>query len=232
MSRTRPNGMLAGFFAVCATLPIPARGQDTLDAPEPSYARTSVSVQAGLLGLGVEVQRFLNDHVSVRAGYSGLSQALPEIEADVAAFESSVSLSGARLLVDVYPFQTRGLHLTGGYFLGQNRVHGTAPVSEGDSYTLGDNEHASEDVGPLHLEFLLHDAAPIVGFGFAGRPGRGLSFTSSWGLILHRVGIALRAPDARDPRIQEDLRREESELNDQIPIPYVPFFGFGLRWGF
>jgi hypothetical protein len=103
--------------------------------------------------------------------------------------------------------------------------------------TIGSRTYSPRAVGTLTGTTEFEDVAPYVGIGFGNAVSvqAGLSFVFDLGVVIQSYDITLTAdgPANLIPGFQEDLRREEDDVEDDLNRYKVyPVLAVGLAYRF
>jgi hypothetical protein len=146
----------------------------------------AVRVNAGTLGVGVEVAKLVASRLAVRVGAQGFSYGRAQ-EFDGVTYDARARLRTATVLLDLYPARRGSFHVTGGAIVGTGEITGTG-VPEGGYYVNG-TEYSAQDVGALRGAVTFPRVRPYAGLGWGTPANRGTSVR----LVLD-LGVALGTP--------------------------------------
>ncbi len=172
----------------------------------------AVKANAGTKGIGGELAVSLHEKFNVRAGanffsFSYFYETEPDDDFDL---DAGLSLSNYSAMVDWHPFGNR-FRLSGGIIYNGNTV--TAEMQPKQSYEIGGDIYAPEELGILEAEVTFSPITPYLGLGF-GNAFRGSSFGMNveLGAMFQgspRVNMSadgLLAPSAsQGPQFEENL---------------------------
>ncbi|RMH23459.1 MAG: hypothetical protein D6701_00260 [Gemmatimonadetes bacterium] len=173
--------------------------------------------QAGTMGIGGSAIIGLTSKLNVR-GEINTFLIEPEVEFSDVPFKIELPTM-ARILVDFYP--AGGFHITGGLFFG-GTVETKGDFEVNETIEIGDMTYTGSDVGTLTGRLDLGDASPYVGIGFGNPVGKtiglnldlGVAFTGEPTVDLDATG----GPIVNDPTFQAELRKEESNIQDDAGV--------------
>jgi len=165
-----------------------------------SFEHLSVSVNAGTLGVGVQVAAPVNQYLSLRTGlmmlkytydyeydgyieYQGYRETLP------IDMEAKANMVNGLLLADVFPFRNRRFHVTGGFFLGTSDIIKVKAVSDLDPNRLieiGDIIIKPQN-GKVAAHLETNGFKPYVGIGFGSSvtKSKRVGFKFELGAMFH-----------------------------------------------
>lgn len=145
-------------------------------------------------------------------------------------YEAKLSLSSLSLLTDWFPF-SNAIRLTGGILVNLNKVD--INLTPTNSYTVGGDVYAPEDLGVLNAKVDFNTVSPYIGLGI-GNPtsgDSGLKFTFDIGTIYQgSPKVDLSATGLIEPSAAPD---QEAQLEDNISwFKWYPVVSFGLMYKF
>lgn len=134
----------------------------------------AVKANIGTLGAGGELSMSVHEKINVRAGANFFSYSyFYETDADDDYdLDAGLNLSNYSAMVDWHPFGNR-FRLTGGLVFNGNTV--TAEMQPKQSYEIGGDVYAPDELGNLEAEISFSPITPYLGLGF-GNALRGSSF--------------------------------------------------------
>lgn len=142
------------------------------------FEHLSVSVNAGTLGVGVQIAAPVNQYLSLRTGlmmlkytydydyeevirYGNYEDGLP------IAMEAKANMVNGLLLADVFPFRNRRFHVTGGFYMGTSDIIKVAAKAEVDRLIeIGDVIIDPGTSGRVAAHLETKGFKPYVGIGF------------------------------------------------------------------
>ena len=210
---------LLPFLAVAALLASPASAQGQ------GFAVTG---QAGTLGVGGGAIIGLTDKVHIRGTFDFFPFE-PEVDFSDITFDVELPTS-VRLLVDLYPVGS--FRLTGGIL-----IQGDVDVT-GDflgSVEIGNTTYTDTEVSTLsgNLNF---DTAIYGGIGFGNPIGKSVGISLDLGVGVRsepKVTLLATGSVATNMDFQQDLRREESDIQDDADLlRYYPVISLAISIGF
>lgn len=172
----------------------------------------AIKANAGTKGIGGELAMSLHEKVNVRAGANFFTFSyFYETDADDDFdLDAGLSFSNYTAMVDWHPFGNR-FRLTGGLVYNGNTVN--AEMQPKQSYTIGGDVYAPDELGNLEAEVSFSPITPYLGLGF-GNAFRGSSFGMNFELGAMFQGAprvnmkadGLLAPSAsQSPQFEENL---------------------------
>jgi hypothetical protein len=210
----------------------------------PARAETALSVNAGSLGLGVELTQSFSPYLDGRVGFHGGN--LTErrrLVADVDYDATAKARTGTALL-DWHPAAT-GFRLTGGVVYNGSRVDALSRIPDSGVYRIGGVNLPAAQVGRLRGRADFKTFAPYVGLGWGGplASHSRLGFTFDLGAFYQGApnvtltpvlpaGSPLDNPVGRAllaVAVAEEERRAEKDLSS---YKYYPVLSLGLSYRF
>lgn len=166
----------------------PAQGQFLQDR------NFALGLYAGTTGIGGEVATNISNTFTFRLGFSAFGLKVAETIDDDPSMDidGNMRLNSFSMLVDYFPFQGRGLKLTGGFIYYDLDVSASAVPIE--SYTMNkgrDNERtfAPERLGTLDMGLRYpNKLMPYLGFGFGNMVSSGSPLTFMFNLGMMYSG--------------------------------------------
>jgi hypothetical protein len=213
-------------------------------ASRPARAETAVSVNAGSLGLGVELDQSFSPYLDGRLGIHGgnLSERR-HLVADIDYDATAKARTGTAFL-DWHPAAS-GFRLTGGVVYNGSRVDAESRLPASGVYRIGGVDLPAAAVGRLRGRAEFKNFAPYLGLGWGGplaAHGR-LGFTFDLGAFYQGspsvtwtpvlpAGSPLNNPVGRAilaVAVAEEERRAEQDLSG---YKYYPVLSLGLSCRF
>ena len=234
----------AGLLATVAAVELQAQGivatplPMTLTPPDAAAPATphldlGVGVTFGILGLGVEGSKLINDHIGVRAGFSTFSMNR-NITIQSISYALKLKLQGVPLLVDLYPFARGSFHFSGGLVLNQVQLSGSGT---GAAFTLNSNSYTAAQLGTLGASIKYPSAGPYFGLGF-GTPARNslIAFTTNFGVVLSKPTVGLTSTGgtaSNSAQLQADLAAQQAKTQTSVnKLPVLPVLSTGIMLRF
>ncbi|HVK99351.1 MAG TPA: hypothetical protein VM553_06030 [Dongiaceae bacterium] len=200
------------------------------------------------LGYGLEADYILSDKFSVRGQFNTLDYD-DTFKEDGINYDGTLDLSSFGVLLDWHPFGG-GFRVTAGGFSVDNEVTGVGSGS--GTYEIGDATYVVEESDNLKVDALIElgdGFKPYVGLGWGHSPSNkgGLLLSVDVGLLLQDSpsvdltasgtatdeGSGLTVDMATDPTVQEELRKEEQNLEDDLKdLDIYPVISLGVGWRF
>jgi len=187
----------------------------------------ALGAKVGTTGLGLEATLGMTETLNLRGGIYGLKYGY-DFEEEGIDYKGDLHLQSAAAMLDWHP-GGGGFRMTAGLFYNGNELKGRA---------AGDLE-IGNDTYDVRLDATVDwtDAAPYLGIGYgnAVRGGRvafaldaGVMFTGSPDVRLSATG-----PGTSDPGFEDDLRREEQSLKDELSdFKLYPVVSLGVTYRF
>jgi hypothetical protein len=162
------------------------------------FEHLSVSVNAGTLGVGVQVAAPVNQYLSLRTGlmmlkytydydYDGqiIIDGVDEPGVNI-PMKAEANMVNGLLLADVFPFRNRRVHVTGGFYMGTSDIvkvsasAATRPVEIGDVIIKPINARVA-----AHLETSGFKPYLGIGFGSSVTKRNRVGFKFELGAMFH-----------------------------------------------
>jgi hypothetical protein len=215
------------FVIFLFTLAIPAvLAENKKDSQGSGWA---IGAKAGTLGIGVDVSRSIVPRVlnlRVGAGFFSYKTDLNEEGID---YSAKLKLSTVPIALDVFPFKN-WFRLGGGVVVNLNEIEGTGHSNTG-TFTIGDRQYTSQDVGEINGKIKFNRASPYFGLGFNNpikRSGR-IGFFTDIGLLYHGTPVASLSTTKTIPGLQTEIDKEVQSINQDIKdFKLTPVIQFGL----
>lgn len=186
------------------------------------------------LGLGVEGTARILPKLNARLGVNYFPYTYDGEEDDV-DYDIDLNLFSGSALLDWHPF-AGVFRISAGLVLNANELDMKARPT--GLVEIGDREYAPADVGTLSGDVDFRSVAPYVGIGWGNAVGK----DQRWGFVCDLGVVFQGSPDAAlvasgpiasDPTFQEDLAREEENLEDDLDFfKYYPVISFGISYKF
>ena len=234
--------------------------EETLPETE-STAQTSKSgwaivPEASTLGLGGQIVRKISPNFNARVGANAFKLGIDVNETEF-EYEGDLNLFNVSTLLDLHPFKSSGLRISGGAIFGNNNIEGTADVSDRVSDELGEVEIEGQtiDIRDLNIDNLAtidadieinNSVAPYVGIG-GGNPvgaGKGLGFWWNLGVVFissPEAEVSSNISNDVPAELREEveaaadraLENEERDLEEELDvINLYPVVSLGLSYQF
>jgi hypothetical protein len=186
------------------------------------------------LGLGVEGTAQILPKLNARLGMNYFPYTYSAEQDDV-DYDIDLNLFSGSALLDWHPF-AGVFRISAGLVLNGNKLDMEARPKE--PVEIGDIEYDPADVGTLSGEIDFNSVAPYVGIGWGNAVGKDKrwGFVCDLGVVFQGspdVSLAASGPIASDPTFQEELAREEENLQDDLDVfKYYPVISFGISYKF
>ncbi|GAB2786064.1 ornithine uptake porin CarO type 1 [Halomonas shantousis] len=194
----------------------------------------SVGAGIGTTGYGGSVSYRFHDNLALTAGYSGFTYDGMDYESDDADYEGDFDIDVYGLTLDYFPFGGR-FFLSAGAVRPDIAMQVVGRPKAGQTYEFNGTTYTSEDVGNLQGDVSLGDSVqPYLGLGWRGSHRSGLGVFSQVGVFLTDAEVNLSATGAaNDPRLRQDLQREEDDLRDDVDkLSVYPVAVVGIEYTF
>lgn len=193
----------------------------------------AVGLKAGTPGIGLEVTAGITSAFNLRTGFNNLGLNGNATKSDI-DYDTDVTLSSIPVLIDWLPFEGSGYHVTGGIFINNNEIKGSAKSQA--SYKIGDQEYSAGEVGSLTGKMDYNSISPYFGIGWGNAVGKDTRFSVSMniGVILQGnpdVGINADGTLKNNPLFQKELDKEAENLKNEIDeYEYFPVITAGFSY--
>jgi len=227
------------YFSVFAALVVMSLNQQLVHAG-------SLGAHAGTLGFGVEATQSLHRKLNSRIGFNTLSTSL-EDSYDGVDYNANIDFKTLTALLDWHPFAGT-FRLSGGLVLNNSAITiRNKQITQ--TFTFGNSNYTSSDLA-LEGDISFQPFAPYVGLGWSSAPAKksGFGFSAEIGIMysgspdiqLSASGTATDQNNpnstfnvAADPGFQENLAREEKNLQDDYKkYKYFPVLSMGVTYAF
>lgn len=208
------------------------------ESSQPAYQdRLTVGVQAGTLGLGIQVGYALTDRWSVKGVYNHYDYDYTSVENDI-DYRFDLGLRNAGLLASYKPFDN-GFRVTGGIYHNGNEVDGRARYSGSDTLTIGNTVYSGTDIDRLDADISFNKIAPYLGVGYTKQISR-VELNADLGVLYQgSAKVGLRATPnasldaAQREQLRQEVERERRDLqNDLDDFKYYPVATVGVSYRF
>jgi len=198
-------------------------------AAAPAAAQTGIGVKVGSLGIGPEFTKSLKRDVNLRLGANFFNHGYAGTEDDV-EYDFKLKLKSATGLIDLHP-GGGSFRVSGGLVVNDNALDAVG-VPTG-TYRIGNTTYTGAQVGTLTGRVDFRRTSPYGGIGFGNMAkGSGPGFFLDLGVVFQgspRVTLTASGPAAGAPQFQEDLRREETNLRNDLKVfKYYPVVALGV----
>jgi hypothetical protein len=199
-------------------------------------ADVGVSLRAGTLGLGADVNIGLTENLNLRLGYSLYDYDETIEETDV-TYDGELKLRNATALLDWHAFGGGFRFSFGG--VGANTEVDVVGKPTGGTYEIGDRVFTAAQVGSLTGKIEMgNSVAPYLGIGWGNTvdaAGR-VTFLFDIGVVyMGSPEVSLVAscgasvPAATCAQLRDAVEQEEAELQDDATdYEWYPVIGIGL----
>lgn len=213
----------------------------------------AVSLKAGTLGAGVELDYAINEKFNLRVQLNSFTYD-DSFDEDGITYSGDLELKSVGLLADWRPF-SGVFKLTGGAYKNDNKISAAA-VSNGEAeFEIGNYSYAGSASDPLTLAANLdlgNGTAGYLGFGWGNSYSSGLSFSVDLGVLFSgsaqaRIAASGTAYRVDNPDVQFDVAGSSAEaqmFRDEIEaerlnlqgdlddFEYYPVISIGLGYRF
>lgn len=191
-----------------------------------------VSLRAGTLGGGIEISKWLVNHIGARIGVNYFSLSRDSIKQTDVNYDVHIKLTSFDALVDLYPSARGSFHFTAGLITNPAKVTGTGRPTGSGTFTLNNHVYTAGQVGTLTGEAKFAGAEPYLGLGFGTAASKhgGVSFIFDLGAAIGKPKISLTATGAAsNPTLQSDLNAQiVTTQKDADKLWAYPVLALGL----
>jgi hypothetical protein len=199
----------------------------------------NIGLTAGTLGAGINVATPINKNFQVRFNVNGAKYNTSGKQEDI-DYDVDLKFANAGIMVDYFPFESVGFHLTGGAYYNANKIDGTARPTSTKPITINDVDYTIDQLGELDAKLDFDKFAPYVGLGW-GNDSRseGFSFSLDLGVLVGRTNVSLTpvygpaATPAIIAQIDSDVAEEQKKLDDDLDkLKVYPVIMVGITYTF
>lgn len=213
----RTNKVLAGLLVLMCLAGITSVRADIGINPRASTLGVGAQVTWGIndsLSVGVEANRF---DKSINDAYGGIN------------YRYEIDSNSFAVLGHWYPSGRGGVfRLTAGLYRNDSQVSGTAGLTSGSSYTIGNNTYTAAQIGSLTGTATFDKNAPYLGIGWGGRPGERFGFTFDLGAMYvgaPRVSLATTGGVVTAADLEAERQQVENDFRN---VKWFPLIAFGV----
>jgi hypothetical protein len=202
----------------------------------------AVIPEAGTLGFGASVTKFLTSNLNARVGLNAASIGLGGYQKrkEQVTYDANLNLLNVSTLVDYYPFRDSGFRVTSGLVFNDNNLEGKARIKDGVSFEYDGNRYTNKDIASIKGKVSFpNNIAPYLGIGWgnAVKPGKRWGFSANLGVVFAgspQVDLdANIVNNSLSDQINRDLRVEEKELEDDLKgFSIYPVLSLGVSYQF
>jgi len=199
----------------------------------------NVGLTAGTLGAGINVATPINDSFQLRLNVNGAKYSHTQKEEDV-DYDADLKFANVGLLVDYFPFESVGFHLTGGAYYNGNKIDASGKPNASGNIEINDIEYDVTELGKLDAKLDFDKFAPYAGIGW-GNDSRseGFGFSLDLGVLVGQTHVGLTptygsaATAAVRQSIDADIVAEQKKLDDDLDkLKVYPVIMFGVTYTF
>jgi len=199
------------------------------------YAQNfSIVVKGSTLGAGVEAETAFSRAIGGRVGVNYFTYGYSGTEDDI-DYDFDLGLMSVTALLDWHPFKG-SFRISGGVIYNGNNLDAKAKTSA--TYDIGDTTYTGAELGTLKGKIDFNTIAPYLGIGWDTSFGKknAFGFIFEAGAIYQgspQVDLSADGPIASDPTFQEDLSKEEDNLQDDLEkFTVYPVVAIGVSYRF
>lgn len=229
------NMLFAGGDSLTPVEPATELPETTIE--DTSSRLYNVGLKVGTLGVGIDVSTPINDSFAFRVNVNGATYSHSATEEEI-DYDADLKFANAGVLVDYFPFESVGFHLSAGAYYNANKIEAQG-VPNG-TYTIDGKDYAASDIGSLDAKLDFDKFAPYVGLGW-GNDSRseGFGFSLDLGMLVgktHTDLTATRGSTADDTtwaEIQDSVAAEKEKLDDDLDrLKVYPVIMVGITYTF
>lgn len=203
-----------------------------------SFADTSLGLNIGTLGGGIELAHAFGERLGFRVSANGLNYDRTQTH-DSVDYDAKLQLESGQLLLDWFPF-ANNFRLSAGPMYNGNKLTLDGKPSAGGTFTFNGNTYSASGVASVNGKVDFRKVAPYVGLGY-GRPvGKGWSFAGDLGVLFQgtprtslSVTCGASTPAATCTQLQNDVAAEQNKLDgDMHKFRFYPVASIGLAYVF
>jgi hypothetical protein len=248
--------VLAGMMVSQALAQMAGMGEYKLRVGVEPFSSVAVQLKMGLAGPGIDLATPVASKLNLRAGLSFFSYD-PKFAVDGENITGTIKLRAVNEAFDFFPFGNAFRISPGVTFYNGNHIAATTGVAAGQTFTLNGVVYISSPSDPIRGMFNLefgNQLAPSLTMGFGNmisRKGGHWSVPFEIGaeylgkkpqIALALMGSACQggtlpancSPAATDPTTAQNVRAEQTNLNDDIPtqLRFFPIVSIGVSYKF
>lgn len=194
----------------------------------------SVGGKVGTLGIQIEAQTNLSPQFNARLAVGGVGFTYG-ISVDDINYDFDMSLYTAGAFLDWHP-GGGVFRFTVGVIGNSHNFDASAGTDPNKFYQIGDASYPGALLGTLHAEAEFNRFAPYVGIGL----GQSFGVENQWGVqadlgVMYwgEPDVSLRASNSGIPGLEENLKREESRIEDELKnLRFYPVLTLGVYYRF
>jgi outer membrane protein W len=203
-----------------------------LCAPVVALAGQGAQVYAGGGTLGVQggLAMDMTQNLGMRVEMYGLGYAHGISTSDV-HYNANLQLQGVGAYLDYFPAEQKGVRLTTGVLLGDNKITAHAKANQA---TFKINGHPYDATGQwLDADAEFDGLRPYFGIGYGHNTARkGLGFFADVGFAVGKPNVSLTASPqlaaAAAADIQAERKKVQDKLNQNLPFGLYPVISVGI----
>ncbi|MBN1895700.1 hypothetical protein JW906_14500 [bacterium] len=184
----------------------------------------SVAVQAGTMGIGLDVAKAFSPKWAARIGGNFFSYSIDSENDEYGIkYSGDLKLQSFSILADY--FLGGGFYLSGGAFINNNKIEASGMSSIPREYD--NSTYTPEELGDFSVAVDFSKFAPYLGLGF--RSAGTIGFAMNLGaLYMNSPKVAMQATGMIEPTAEQAPQVEE----DLKGLKLYPVFSLGLVIGF
>jgi outer membrane protein W len=192
--------------AVAPVAPVPVENV----APA-AIASHSISLKAGTLGVGVDIEHMFNKKHALRFNINGLKVSKTKTLDDV-KYDLDLKLLNAGLLYDYHPWEG-SFRLSVGVYYNGNKIEGSATPAS--NVTIGNTTYTPAQVGRIDAKIDFKKIAPYIGIGWSSTETKGWHFTADIG-VMYSGTPKVSLKTTSNLVSQADIEQEIQNVKDDI----------------
>jgi hypothetical protein len=191
-------------------------------------ADIGINPRASTLGVGAQLTWGVNDSVSIGFEANRFDKDINDSYGGI-NYRYGIDSNSFAVLGHWYPAGKGGVfRFTGGLYRNDSKVNGTAALTSGSSYTIGNNTYTAAQIGTLTGTAAFDKNAPYVGIGWGGRPGERFGFTFDLGaMYVGAPRVSLSTSGGVVTAADLEIERQQVE-NDFRSFKWFPLVAVGV----
>lgn len=192
-----------------------------------------VSLKAGTLGVGAEINYPISSNMSVAVGFNKFSKSQVE-NIDGNDYDEDINLQTFSVLFNYHPFNG-SFRITAGAMLNNNELTLTADPNA--TYDINGTIYDSTEFGNLEATVDFEKIAPYIGLGLGYGASSGFSFTLDVGILFQGEPsvdmTSTGGSESNNPVFLDNLAQEEAAAEDDIKdFDVYPVISLGVSYRF
>lgn len=222
---------------------------DLYERPVRPFSSIAMGVEAGTLGIGVEVATPLTGSFNLRAGTELLNFG-DEFPVDSANYQGEAHLRSGHVAVDFHPFGG-AFRISPQLLIFESSFAASVSVPGGNAFELGTASYVSDASDPVHGSAAIsmgRRVMPALTIGWGNMLSRhsrrwsipfeiGAAYTGHYAVNLSLAGTAcityVSCMSTSSDQVQQSVREEEGDLNETMKrFQIYPLLSTGFAYRF